>query len=110
LLLTFTGLWVIGLIHYVLSLLSPTYYHTAQTDLIVPVCLTGIIYAIAYLGLSEPDTLTVTNVEAQRANRKYTKSTLTPERADDYVKRLLSVMENERPYTDGKLTLPKLAK
>ncbi len=110
LLLAFTGLWLIGLVHYILSVVSVTYYRTAQTDLIVPVCLTAIIYAVAYLGLREPSTLTVTNVDARVANRKYTKSTLTAERADDYVKRLFTVMENERPYTDGKLTLPKLAK
>lgn len=110
LLLAFTGLWAIGLVHYILSVVSETYYRTAQTDLIVPVCLTAIIYAVAYLGLREPSTLTATNVEARTANRKYTKSTLTPERADDYVKRLFTVMENERPYIDGKLTLPKLAK
>lgn len=107
LLLTFTGLWVIGLIHYILNVVSVTYYRTAQTDLIVPVCLTAIIYAAAYLGLREPSTLTV---DPRMAKGKYTKSTLTTERADDYVKRLFSVMENERPYTDGKLTLPKLAK
>jgi AraC-like DNA-binding protein len=108
--LTFSALWLIGLVHYVLSLVSTTYFQIAQTDLIVPVCLTGIIYAIAYLGLREPDTLTATNVEARAANRKYTKSTLTAERAEDYLQRLFSVMEHERPYTDSKLTLPKLAK
>src|ERR1044072_7609948 len=110
LLLAFTGLWLIGLVHYILSVVSVTYYRTAQTDLIVPVCLTAIIYAVAYLGLREPSTLTVTNVDALMANRKYAKSTLTAERADDFVKRLFTVMENERTYTDGKLTLPKLAK
>jgi AraC-like DNA-binding protein len=108
--LTFSVLWVIGLVHYVLSIVSKTYFQISQTDLIVPVCLTGIIYAIAYLGLREPGTLTVTNLEARSVNRKYTKSALTAERAEDYVQRLFSVMENERPYTDGKLTLAKLAK
>ncbi|HEY3026570.1 MAG TPA: helix-turn-helix domain-containing protein, partial [Pyrinomonadaceae bacterium] len=32
------------------------------------------------------------------------------ERGDAYLKRLLDLMEKERPYTDGDLTLQKLAK
>jgi AraC-like DNA-binding protein len=40
---------------------------------------------------------------------KYERSTLTPERAERYLKRLREVMESERPYADGELTLQKLA-
>jgi len=41
--------------------------------------------------------------------KKYEKSTLTNERSDAYLKKLLMVMETEKPYTDGDLALPKLA-
>src|SRR6185295_11725408 len=37
------------------------------------------------------------------------KSNLTSERADEYLKRLLSCMEIEKPYKNGDLTLQKLA-
>jgi AraC-like DNA-binding protein len=43
-------------------------------------------------------------------SKKYEKSTLTLERGDAYLKRLLDLMEKEKPYTDGGLTLNKLAK
>jgi AraC-like DNA-binding protein len=41
--------------------------------------------------------------------KKYEKSALTPERSDAFLKRLLDLMEAEKPYTDGGLTLPRLA-
>src|SRR3712207_3470842 len=40
---------------------------------------------------------------------KYERSTLTPERAERYLKRLVELMESERPYVDGDLSLQKLA-
>src|SRR3712207_8347396 len=38
---------------------------------------------------------------------KYERSTLTPERAERYLKRLVELMESERPYVDGDLSLQK---
>lgn len=108
---TFLGLWVIGLAHYIASVSSPAYYKVAEGDLIVPVTATLIVYALGYLGLREPKILADTNDGlAEPAIKKYEKSTLTPERANEYLKRLITVMEVERPYSDGKLTLQTLAK
>jgi AraC-like DNA-binding protein len=44
------------------------------------------------------------------APRRYEKSTLTLERADTYLQRLRDLMNTEKPYLDGALTLQKLAK
>jgi AraC-like DNA-binding protein len=41
--------------------------------------------------------------------KKYEKSTLTAERAERYLDRLLHCMNNEKPFTDGELSVQTLA-
>ncbi|HJR06058.1 MAG TPA: helix-turn-helix domain-containing protein [Pyrinomonadaceae bacterium] len=112
----FLVLFVGGLMRYTLD-------QTARTNLLVPLGASALIYALGYLGLRRPEVLTGFKetsplAEARGANadatgdapaKKYEKSTLTPERAERYLKRLLTHMETEKPYVDGELTLPKLA-
>jgi AraC-like DNA-binding protein len=112
----FLVLFVGGLLRYTLD-------QTARTNLLVPLGASALIYALGYLGLRRPEVLTgvketSSTVETRAASaetngdtpaKKYEKSTLTPERAERYLKRLLSHMETEKPYVDGELTLPKLA-
>jgi AraC-like DNA-binding protein len=107
LLIAFLTLWVIGILHYIASLLFRSYYQTVETDLIVPLGLTAFIYALAYLSLRRPEVLAATNDTVPA--KKYEKSSLTPERSERYVKKLLHFMETEKPYTDSELTLQKLA-
>lgn len=107
LLITFLSVWVIGVLHYTISLISLAYYRTVETDLIIPLCLTGFVYALAYLGLRKPEVLAATSEPAPA--KKYEKSVLTPERSERYVKKLLHFMETEKPYTDSDLSLQKLA-
>ncbi|MBD0372249.1 MAG: AraC family transcriptional regulator [Pyrinomonadaceae bacterium] len=108
LLIAFTAMWMIGVLHYTASLLSTTYFYTPEADLILPLCLTAFVYALAYLGLRKPEALTVT-VDLAPAKRYETPS-LTPERSERYMQKLLHCMETEKPFTDGDLTLKKLAK
>src|SRR5581483_5075001 len=80
---------------------------SAETMLLVPCCFSIMVYAAGYMALRHPEALTGRN-ESPPA-RKYEKSTLTPERAEAYLKKLLHVMEAENLYRDGDLTLQKLA-
>lgn len=115
----FFVLFIGGLLRYTLD-------QTARTNLLVPLGASALIYALGYLGLRRPEVLTgvkettsdAAATETRGANadasgdppaKKYEKSTLTPERAERYLKRLLNHMETEKPYVDGELTLPKLA-
>lgn len=107
LLITFLSLWVIGLLHYIVSLLSPVYYKTPETDLIIPLGLTAFVYALAYLSLRKPEVLTATGETTPP--KKYEKSSLPPERSERYVQKLLHFMETDKPYTDSELSLQKLA-
>jgi AraC-like DNA-binding protein len=95
-----------------------------ETILLVPLCFSVLVYVAGYMALKHPDALagvqepntrdgqalTLEKAEAGGPPlKKYEKSNLTPERADEYLQRLLSCMETEKPYTNGDLTLQKLA-
>jgi AraC-like DNA-binding protein len=91
-----------GVLRYVLR------DRSAETNLLLPLCGSALVYAVAYLGLRRPEILAGRD-EAPPAPRKYERSTLTAERAEENLQRLIQVMESEKPYTDGGLTLQKLA-
>jgi AraC-like DNA-binding protein len=107
-LVTLTAVWVMGSLKFVLTILYPA-YDTATVDLLVPASLSLFVYAMGYIGLRKPEVVMGREILPPPA-KKYEKSTLTLERGDAYLKRLLDLMEKERPYTDGALTLQKLAK
>jgi AraC-like DNA-binding protein len=106
-LLTFTALWVFGLLKFVLTTIFPA-YNTETVDLLIPAGLSLFVYAMAYMGLRKPEALT--GMDEVPPTRRYEKSTLTVERSDAYRQRLLELMNTEKPYLDGGLTLQKLAK
>jgi len=74
----------------------------------VPVGVSLFVYALAYVALRRPDVMIA--MEHLPSAKKYERSSLTIERGDVYLKRLLQLMENKKPYADGSLTLQKLAK
>jgi AraC-like DNA-binding protein len=112
---SFFALWLIAACRYLLDLAHPA--SMQYTSLLLPLSATVFVYALAYLGLRKPETLVGAEERAPAPGgdaaappaKKYEKSTLTPERAEQYLARLLHVMETEKPYTDGDLTLPRLA-
>jgi AraC-like DNA-binding protein len=108
LLATLTAIWVIGALKFVLTALYPA-YDTETVDLIVPASLSVFVYAMGYIGLRRPEALTGMD-DLPPAPPRYEKSTLTLERSDTYLQRLLDLMNTEKPYLDGDLTLQKLAK
>ena len=78
-------------------------------DLLIPASLSVFVYAMGYIGLRRPEVLTGMD-DLPPSPRRYEKSTLTLERSDTYLQRLLDLMNTEKPYLDGELTLQKLAK
>ena len=116
--LSFSALWLAALLRYVFDLRYPAY--RPYTNVILPLGATIILYMMAYFGLRRPETLVgadeplpAEKPEAEKPEvppaKKYEKSTLTLERSDFYLKKLLAVMETEKPYTDHDLSLSKLA-
>ena len=108
LLATLTVIWVFGSLKFVITTMFPA-YNTETVDMLIPASLSVFVYAMGYLGLRRPEVLTGVE-EAPPAPRRYEKSTLTLERSDIYRQRLLELMNTEKPYLDGGLTLQKLAK
>jgi AraC-like DNA-binding protein len=101
-------LWLAALLRWVLDFYDPSFLD--YTNAVLPLGATVFIYGLAFLALREPPRADAAAPAAAAAPaRKYERSALTPERADAFLKRLLHVMESEKPYTDGELTLPKLA-
>jgi AraC-like DNA-binding protein len=107
LVVSFMGLWLLGLIRYAIDLRYPDPDHLRQTVWILPLAVTSIFYALAYFGLRKPEVLS--GADEGRREKKYERSTLTPERSQKYLQRLQDAMEVEKVYTDGTLTLQKLA-
>jgi AraC-like DNA-binding protein len=81
----------------------------AWTMLIVPLCLSAWMYVMGYVTLRQADAV-LGAVDEELPPKKYEKSTLTPERAEEYLKRILQLMEKKKPYKEGDLTLQKLAR
>ncbi|HZS08848.1 MAG TPA: helix-turn-helix domain-containing protein [Blastocatellia bacterium] len=81
---------------------------STETNLLLPLGASIMVYVVAWLALRNPEVLAGLP-EPPPQPKKYERSTLTPERADEYIKRLLEVMDGEKPFTDGELTLQKLA-
>jgi AraC-like DNA-binding protein len=91
-------LWVAVVLRYAI----PT-----TPNLLVPLGASMLIYAMGYLKLRRPEAEIAERNE--QPARKYEKSTLTPERSERYLERLLTFMKNEKPFIDGDLTIQKLA-
>jgi AraC-like DNA-binding protein len=113
LVVSFMALWLIAFFRYLIDLRYPAYMRL--TNLILPFGATLIIYSMAYLSLRKSEmfasanhTPSVPEPEAPAA-KKYEKSTLTPDRAEVYLQKLIILMERDKPYLDGDLTLSKLA-
>src|SRR6185312_2127937 len=91
-------LWVAAILRYVLD---------RGGNLLVPLGASALIYAMGYLKMRRVEGEPVSDEPV--STKKYEKSTLTPDRAERYLKRLMNCMETEKPYIDGDLTLQKLA-
>ncbi|HSR50451.1 MAG TPA: helix-turn-helix domain-containing protein [Acidobacteriota bacterium] len=65
------------------------------------------IYAIGYTALRQPE-LFLQSAQSARGE-KYQGSTLTPDQASDFRRRLLGVMQAGKPYRDSQLRLKDLA-
>lgn len=76
-------------------------------NLLVPLGASLLIYAMGYLKMRRPEPQT--SGKDDLSVKKYEKSTLTRERSERYLDKLLNFMEKEKPFTDGDLTIQKLA-
>src|ERR1700752_3458676 len=83
------------------------YAFETMPNLLVPLGASLLIYALGYLKMSNTESFG--DNQEDPSVRKYEKSTLTPERSERYLEKLLNLMEKDRPFTDSSLTIQKLA-
>jgi AraC-like DNA-binding protein/uncharacterized membrane protein YhaH (DUF805 family) len=93
-------LWIGVLLRYAID-------KTGKTNLLVPLGASVIVYTLGYLKMSRPIRPIV--LDKLAPGKKYERSTLTVERAARYLDRLQLFMKDKKPYTDGELTIQKLA-
>ena len=99
--IAFLSLWLGALLRYALD-------QTARTNLLVPLGASALVYAIGYMEMARRPAITA-NAEKPAAAKKYEKSTLTSDRSEQYLQRLVHLMEHEKVFTDDELTLQKVA-
>jgi AraC-like DNA-binding protein len=80
---------------------------TRNSNLLLTLGASVIVYVLGYMALRRPEILNAG--DAPPAAKKYDKSTLSQEKSERYLRKLLHLMETEKPYTDGDLTIQKLA-
>ncbi len=74
---------------------------------IIPVLVSVAILSIGYLGLSRP--IIIAEEPENNRSKKYEKSSLTSEKSEKYLKMLMQVIEEKKPFLESDLTLQKLA-
>ncbi len=83
----------------------------------VPIIVSIIIYLLGYLGLRQPEIFSPAEIlsgaevfeMAGGGEKKYERSSLTPERSEEYAGRIRTYMTTDHPHLDAELTLSGLA-
>jgi AraC-like DNA-binding protein len=77
----------------------------------VPIIVSVVIYVLGVLGLRQPEIFSPAESLApvEVIEKKYERSSLTPERTEEYAARIRSFMAEHHPHLDAELTLPALA-
>ena len=77
-------------------------------DAVQVVVIAGFLIVATYLALRQPQLFSSEPTTSPR--KKYATSSLKPEDGAVYAEKLRGVMQTEKPYRDGNLTLPQLAR
>ena len=112
----FVGVLAVALGRYVLDFLLPAYM--PLTNWFLPVLGVAILYVMVYLGLRDP-TMSGANASPTGPSNqitsagngpKYERSSLTDDRAEVGLQRLMTALEEEKIYLDADITLQSVAK
>ena len=98
---------VMSLVVVLLVTPAPGSWLVLNRDLIFYAIMAVTIFAAGYFALSQPEIFTPPLAKA--VARKYEGSSLTSAKADEYLRLLTAVMENDAVYRDENLSLPALA-
>lgn len=74
---------------------------------VAPVIVVVFVYALGYMGVRQPGVFS--EIESSRSGKKYLRSGLDSEKASNYLRQLIHIVETDRLFVDSNLTLHKLA-
>lgn len=74
---------------------------------VAPVIVLVFVYALGYMGVRQPGVFS--EIESSRSGKKYLRSGLDSEKASNYLRQLIHIVETDRLFVDSNLTLHKLA-
>lgn len=94
-----TTIWLVGFFRFLVA-------HRLETNLLAPFVAGVFICGLVFKAVRSAEVL---GVEAEKTARKYEKSTLKADDAENYLVKIIDLMETEKPYLDKNLTLDKLA-
>lgn len=83
------------------------FHFAASIEISVPLSAAVFIYAMGYLGLRQPEIFY--GFAENKELKKYERSGLTKTMGQELLKKLIHLMETEKPYTDSNLKLTQLA-
>jgi AraC-like DNA-binding protein len=108
--LTFSGavIWSIVALGNIAQMIG---LHFADFNAMLNIPLSILIYLIGYMGLKQPEIFIDQDsyVSKSEQTTKYQRSGLSEENAEEIKKRILTLMETEKPYLNQNLTLQKLS-
>lgn len=97
-------IWITGLIVEILQLFN----YTTPFTISVPLTIAILIYTMGYLGLKQSEIFSGNHKSAESA--KYQRSGLSADKAQKLNKKLIQIMDSEKPFIDSNLKLNQLAK
>lgn len=81
-----------------------------EYDYAISLSMTVFIYTVGYLGFRQPEIFSgYISANGKKQEVKYARSSLKEEQAKTYLGKLLSVMEEEKPFLDSELKIQQMA-
>jgi len=104
-------IWTVYLGAFILHVFKIEIDPYGKLDYIFGYAMSVLTYAIGYKGLKQPEIFSGNGAALITSlnGKKYERSGLAPERAEEYVEKLIQFMEKEKPFKNAELTLPELA-
>ena len=105
------GVWLLYLASFVLYVCKIEVDPYGIMDYVFGYAMSVLVYAIGYKGLKQPEIFSGGEIDLlmKQNGKKYERSSLTPEMADDYAAKLQQHMDAVKPFKNAELTLPELA-
>ncbi len=103
----FLGVFGIMAVLFLIAATGHTEFVTQNAANIVALLVSMNIYGAGYMGLRQPEIFT--GIEPESVRRKYERSTLTPEQAQQYLQKLQGFIQIEKPYLKTDLSMRELA-